>query len=271
MKKLIFILSILGLFSCKKDPKAVEPLAPIEIYVPPAPTTNSVVISITNMAGNFIIQVSKDTVYTSSTPKYINANTDTFSVTNFKYYISNIKLKKADGTYFVEPESYYLINAADTANTCKFAIKNVPYGKYVGIEYLIGVDSTRNCSGAQTGVLAATNDMFWSWNQGFIFLKFEGYSSAAMPGNVHNLEYHVGGFKLPYNNIKKVYLPLVSDTLRVGTNVPKIYFKTDIQHAFKNSVNNVNFATTQIVVSPSTARLIANNYANMMSIAAVVN
>ena len=37
---------------------------------------NEVVIRVTNVADNAIVQVVKDTVYTSLTPKYINANNE---------------------------------------------------------------------------------------------------------------------------------------------------------------------------------------------------
>jgi len=266
VKKLFYILISIALFSCKKDPVTVDPIPVVTNY-----ETNDVNVDITNMSNNQILQISKDTVYSGFTPKYINANGDTFSVTTFKYYVSNFKLKRADGTYFIEKDSYRLISLVDTTNYCKFALKNVPYGDYVSMEYLIGVDSAANCSGAQAGCLAQSGDMFWSWNQGYIFLKFEGYSSSSSPSNIHNIEYHVGGFKLPYNNIKKITIPFTSGSLTVGNNVPEIYLKADIQKCFTNSTYSISFSTTQIVTSPSSAKLIANNYADMFSLAAIVN
>ena len=103
---------------------------------------------------------------------YVNASGENFSVTNFRYYISNVKLIKDDGSKYSVPNSYFLIDANDT-NSLKVNLANIPGGKYTGVEYLIGVDSARNVAGAQTGALDPVNGMFWSWTQGYIFLKLE--------------------------------------------------------------------------------------------------
>jgi hypothetical protein len=267
MKKLLYIFCIISLFSCKKDPVATpEPLTPVGNYL-----TNDVMLNVTNFSNSQILQLSKDTIYSSLTPKYINANGDTFSVSTFKYYLSNFRLKKVDGTYFEEQDSHHLLSIIDTSSYCKFALKNVPYGEYVGIDFIIGVDSALNCSGAQSGDLSASNDMFWSWNQGYIFLKFEGYSSSAPAASYHNVEFHVGGYQAPYNNIKKVNLDFAANTMSVGANVPKVYLKADVQKMFTNSSNNINFATTAVVTSPSAARLLSSNYSTMFTLGAVVN
>jgi len=113
--------------------------------------------------------------------------------TTLRYYISNLKLKKEDGTWWTQPESYFLISV--NANTSpKIEIQGVPVGKYTAIEYTIGVDSTRNVSGAQTGALAPSNGMFWSWLTGYIFIKAEGISPQSGASN-GEFKYHIGGFK----------------------------------------------------------------------------
>src|SRR4051812_35236065 len=75
---------------------------------------------------------------------YSNSSNDHYTVTKFNYYISNVRLKKEDGTYYSEPESYHLIKYAEDVRT--FTIQNLPQGNYTGIEFLIGVDSIRNFS-----------------------------------------------------------------------------------------------------------------------------
>ena len=45
---------------------------------------------------------------------------------------------------------------AETPESLNFTIKDVPYGKYKSVEFLIGVDSVRNFSGAQYGALAVS-------------------------------------------------------------------------------------------------------------------
>lgn len=108
--------------------------------------------------------------------------------TTFKFFISNIQLKDAEGNWWVQPESYHLVDATSTSRST-FTIDNVPAKQYVEMKYTVGVDSTRNVSGAQTGALATTTGMFWSWNTGYIMIKAEG--SEETHGN---FSYHLGGF-----------------------------------------------------------------------------
>lgn len=110
--------------------------------------------------------------------------------TTLNYYISNVKLKNADGTWWTENESYHLVKV--TENTVpQIVLEGVPLGKYTEISYMIGVDSTRNVSGAQTGALSPSHGMFWSWTTGYIFIKAEGHSNDAP---MDFFTYHIGGF-----------------------------------------------------------------------------
>lgn len=122
---------------------------------------------------------------------------DTMNFTTLKYYISNLKLKKADGTWWVHPESYFLVDVSDPAST-KMKIKNVPAGTYSAMQYTFGVDSLRNVSGAQTGALSIANGMFWTWNSGYIFLKAEGISPNS---STDSYSFHLGGFKGAFNTL----------------------------------------------------------------------
>lgn len=131
--------------------------------------------------------------FTMNTALTHPATGETMTFTTLKYYISNVKLKKEDGTWWTQPESYHLIVVGDNVAP-KIQLEKVPVGKYTAIEYTIGVDSTRNVSGAQTGALAPSNGMFWSWLTGYIFIKAEGTSpdSGASSGE---FKYHIGGFR----------------------------------------------------------------------------
>lgn len=77
-------------------------------------TSNTVKLNIINVVNNSIIKIADDIAYTTNTPKYINNYGNTFSIIKFRYYISNIKLKKQDGAYFIEENSCHLIDTADT-------------------------------------------------------------------------------------------------------------------------------------------------------------
>jgi hypothetical protein len=113
----------------------------------------------------------------------------TFNI--FKYYVSNVRLKAKDGSWYAMPESYFIVDA-DPSGSNLVTIPNVPGGEYTDVEMTFGVDSTRNTSGAQSGVLDPAKGMFWSWNSGYIMLKAEGTAPTAANGT---FTFHLGGFK----------------------------------------------------------------------------
>jgi hypothetical protein len=120
---------------------------------------------------------------------------DSLKFNRFRFYLSNVALQKEDGTWWVEPNSYRLIDMADTASL-RFEVKDVPPGIYQSIKYTLGVDSLRNVSGVQTGALDPVLGMFWTWNSGYIMLKAEGQSPQSPDGS---FSYHLGGFAGKWN------------------------------------------------------------------------
>jgi hypothetical protein len=64
------------------------------------------------------------------------------------------------------------------------------------LSLLLGVDSILHCSGAQDGDLDPLNDMFWTWNTGYVAFKLEGYSDSS-GADLQRIEHHVGGYRGP--------------------------------------------------------------------------
>ncbi|MBS1774468.1 MAG: hypothetical protein JST82_16545 [Bacteroidetes bacterium] len=196
--------------------------------------------------------------------KYQNANGDTFTVSSYQYYISNISLFKDDGSEYKESDSYHLINES-SATSKQLTIKNIPTGDYVKIRFLIGVDSLRNVSGAQTGALDPINGMFWTWNTGYIMARMEGSSPQAgiYP---NNLGFHIGGFEGPNNVLRWVTLQLPSKAIVTNSNNTSIYINSNLAEWFKTPLT-INFSNISSITSSSYgAKMIADNYADMFSI-----
>jgi hypothetical protein len=188
--------------------------------------------------------------------EYTKADGQTFKATKFKYLFSNVKLTRADGTEYLVPESYYLVDAAVPTST-HFLLNNVPVGNYTGMSFILGVDAVRNSSGAQTGALDPGNDLYWSWSQGYIFLKMEG-TSAQSPTSA--LVFHVGGA----NNIRTISPSFGTAVLPVvGGHIPEIHMGVNPLALFENAAapaNNVNFVSTYNVMAGADATRIADNY-----------
>jgi hypothetical protein len=192
---------------------------------------------------------------------YLNDHGDSFKVSKFNYYISNVKLTKAAGTY-VENESYHLIQQS-VASSQSFDLADVPYGKYSGITLTIGVDSLRNVSGAQTGALDPANGMFWTWSTGYIMLKLEGTSPKAPSGSI---SFHAGGFAGANATQRTVSISFPSEITVAKDGVNHVHVEADVLKLFK-SPNLYDFANTyNISTAGAAAKGFADNYANMLSV-----
>ncbi|GGG40807.1 MbnP family protein [Hymenobacter glacieicola] len=193
---------------------------------------------------------------------YTNAAGNPFTVSLFNYYVSNIKLTKADGTEWAEPESYHLVKENEAA-TQKVTLKQIPAGTYTKLTFTIGVDSARNVAGAQTGALDPSHGMFWTWNTGYIFTKLEGRSAQAS-GN-GGLTFHVGGFRAPNNTIRTVSPALPNGTplyIRAD-HAPEVHLKVNVLGMFNGptAASNIDFRTLSNTMGGAQSVKVANNYA----------
>ena len=198
---------------------------------------------------------------------YTNFFNESYAVKTFKFYISQIDLEGTDGSmYKVDRNNYYLINEADSG-TANISIMP-PARAYSGLAFVVGVDSVRNVSGAQSGALDPANGMFWTWNSGYIMAKLEGSSPlSTAPDN--RIEYHIGGFKEPYNVTRRVVLPLpAAPAFSAGsTNTIAVSANTN---AWFHDQFELRIAKTPVWMTPGdTSKKIADNYARMFAITTI--
>jgi hypothetical protein len=201
------------------------------------------------------------------TSHYKNELGQEFTISKFKYYISNIHLKKADGNEFISSE-YFLIDE-DEEQSKNIILQAVPQGEYTSISFMIGVDSLHNCTGAQSGSLDPVRGMFWAWNTGYIFLKLEGKSPASQsPGKI--FEYHIGGYKSPANCIRRVPLQF-TQPLQIRENKNTVLnIHTNVSEVLK-APSSIDFSALSSVTDFHHAELIADNYSDMFTIGQVSN
>lgn len=253
MKK-IFLFSVVSAFclfiSCSEDEQI---------------TQGSIALNFDNVVGTANLQLN-----TNNTP-YTNANDEAYKITWLTYYVSNIKLKKADGTTYNDPikpdgsAGYYLIDEANALSQ-EVTLQNVPAGDYTEVTFTIGVDATQVDQGAQTGALDPAKGLFWSWNSGYIFMAVEGESPASTQvGNA--FQYHVGGYKEDaasnqVNNIKTVTLSLNGESAPVRSgHEPEVHILFDVNKFFNGIGEQVTFTTSSARHSPKACQNLAGNIA----------
>ncbi|HAK11024.1 MAG TPA: hypothetical protein DIW54_11545 [Chitinophagaceae bacterium] len=256
------VIASIVLYSCSKKtiPAAYDPNVKSELT-----------IEFDNVVGNQQLQLNTGT--------YTNANNEQFTVSLLQYFISNVKLKKMDGTEYVVPQdsAYFLIRERDAA-THKIRLK-VPEGEYHSLSFVLGVDSLRNTKplAERKGVLdpasySGEESMYWSWNSGYIFYKMEGNSPAAPADGAGNrkFRYHIGlfgGMTAPtINNIKNISLSLMDKGMpKVKTGkTPNVHLLVDILKMF-NGGTNVSITTNSTVMVTPFSAVVANNYQNMFT------
>jgi hypothetical protein len=180
---------------------------------------------------------------------YTNAFGEKYTISKLKYYVSNISfmMNKIDS----RSKNIFLIDQSKT-DSISLQIKS---SKIVGISFTIGVDSTLNCSGAQTGALDPLNDMFWTWNNGYVFFKLEGASSSSTADR-NRIEQHIGGYKGEYKTMRTIFLPLknVGNTITIQMDVDKYW-------------NNNKIAENPVIAVPGKdAKKAADGFVGMFSV-----
>jgi len=246
-----------------------------------------------NKMGEFSIEfdhiVGEDRFYIDPTYLYRNAKGEQFSIRILMYYISNIKLYKADGSSYTVPQddSYFLVNADD--RTTRFTKVSVPEGDYTKVEFMIGVDQERNMMPMErrTGVLSFNPGeghagMFWTWSQGYIFFKLEGNSNVVSddqqgdPTGNKQFKYHIGGFGYPFddpeamNNIKVISVDLTKTSGDHLAHVRKglrsnVHLMVDVMQIF-NGPNQWSIANKpNVMFNKEDSGKIAGNFASLFT------
>ncbi|MEO8762941.1 MAG: MbnP family protein [Ginsengibacter sp.] len=194
---------------------------------------------------------------------YTNPFGEKYSITKLRYYVTNVSLVNGYAG-FKEENSYHLVDESRVeSQTISFSI---PAGDYNAVQFLLGVDSLHNVSGAQTDDLDPANDMFWTWNTGYVMAKLEGNSASSTAVN-NKFEFHVGGFSGKYNVLKPVQLDFPGKTVHfIGGKTCEIVVNADI-NAWWQHPNDIKISEHPIITSPGQfAKLISDNYANMFRI-----
>lgn len=218
-----------------------------------------------NLSVEFVNMVDSQLLDISGNTNYTNSLGEEYSVNTFKYYITNIRLIKPDSSRYYLPETYWLIDASKT-QTLLNTLTKVAAGKYIGMEFMIGVDSATLAKGVQGGALDPSNGMVWSWTTGYIFVKMEGRCPLA--GTDSLFAYHVSGYH-DYDGTNSlrwstVYFNGQSIDVNKSLNT-KIQIKTDVQEFFKNPTD-WSISDSPNVTSPGhLPPIIADNYKDMFS------
>jgi hypothetical protein len=195
----------------------------------------------------------------------VNSFQETFTLTDYKYYISNLELLNPTKN-FKAPDTYFLVNEqSPDSKTLKTTIKA---DAYEGLLFLVGIDSARQVSGNRTGVLDPSQGMYWDANLGYMTAMLQGHSDfSGAPGNV--LQHQIGGFEGQFNALRYVIIPFPA-TMVVGQGQTlKLTIKAEMLRWF-DSIYPMSIADNPTILNPGSAAMrIADNYSEQFSLSSI--
>lgn len=194
---------------------------------------------------------------------YSNIAGESFGISAFKYYISNIILRNQEtGQFYRETNSYHLFSL-DSGTTKTIILYNLPKGNYSQLEFSVGVDNAANHDIDNLGELDPGNDMAWSWNTGYKFMVMEGKFKTTTDSGKY--VYHIGNdenfrtLKLPFTgNGKTIAYGVSADTSLL------INLKVEASQIFGKPNQISLLANPNVQFQAGLAGNVADNYSNGM-------
>ncbi len=169
-----------------------------------------------------------NTALTSSSGSNITINT-------LRYWVSNVQLEKANGSQYIVPEAYFLIEQTAENTRTQLILEDVPVGEYTKVNFGLGVDANTNASlDAAQGELDAGIGMSWNWNTGYIFYKAEGTSDDI------EFKVHVG----TNDNYNLTNIALLESLSIQGASESTLDLNVNVEKVF----NNIDFNETPVIM-----------------------
>lgn len=251
---------------CKKKKEDNPPATPkgeLELYFNPVVNTSDLIFGNT----------------------YTNGAGNAYKVTEFKLYISEVTFVREDGSEYRD-NGIYLANMSDLTvkNTIaktahggkgvKITVPNVPAGTYKGIRFTIGIPTNKNNIDATkitdpNNPLHTDNGMYWSWNAGYIFNKFEGtYDSL---GNNKTFRFHIGNSTTEDRRMRVNFVDMTSNThtfiipdkdhyvMQCSIDVNKFFVNAD------GTYHDLNIIANRTVMSGNNATRLSQNMAKAVT------
>lgn len=176
-------------------------------------------------------------------PKEPKDSTDfkLLEITKVRFYISQVQLFKEGKCVFKDPSPGHLIDLSDSSKS-KISLISKKDIAYDGIQFMIGIDSATTMKGIEKGDLDPSNEMYWSWQSGYINFKLEGYSPFCVKERPkHEFHYHIGGYHYYENTCNEVRLNIASSNfIHIDLHLEKV-----LQDALLREVAHVQLPGTK--------------------------
>lgn len=143
------------------------------------------------------------------------ADSSRLRVELMKGYISQVVFVK-NGKATEEKNSYHLVDFL-SGDPVQF---NLPFAPYDSVYFTMGIDSAVQVKGVMDGDLDPSQNMYWTWQSGYIHLKLEGVSIPAI-GKERAFQYHIGGYRFPDNTCRSFGFPY-KPGMKIGVDMQRL-------------------------------------------------
>ena len=182
-----------------------------------------------------------------NTNLYIHQSQDSLIIEKLRFYISKVSLWQDSLPVYEFEQPAYLIDISKP-NSLNIPIDHKEKLTYNKLCFHLGIDSTTQVKGALDGVLDPMNNMYWTWQSGYINFILEGNSNLC-PTRKNIFTFHIGGYQAPYNTYRQVVLNT--------DNNPIVYLD------LYTLLNEVDLTTNHSIMSPNKA---AMEFSNLLQI-----
>ena len=131
-----------------------------------------------------------------------------FSVKELKFYLSDFLFYNEKGEVLHHSDTLIFYDLEEGSGRLLLSEALVGVNK---IEFLLGLDSVKNVSGALEGPYDPLLGMYWAWNTGYINFKLKGTANW-IPIPKNDFEFHIGGYRAPYGASQKCSLLVKGST-----------------------------------------------------------
>ena len=160
-----------------------------------------------------------------------DSSIDSLQLNMIRFYLHKVELSYEGKQVWTTSNEHFLVDVMDDKRA-SLQLNLPEHLKYDELSFVVGVDSLLQVNGAHSGVLDAMEGMYWTWQSGYIHWKLE--ADAKIGGMREAITWHVGGYRQPFNTLRKVSLPVVSGRshMNIGIDVYRLLTtkQTDIDY-----------------------------------------
>jgi hypothetical protein len=163
---------------------------------------------------------------------YSLSSQDSVVFETLRFYVSELRLLQDDEAVAAMAPHHRLLDTEDDA-TLTFAVAVDPKTPFNKIAFQLGIDSATNSAGALAGDLDPIHGMYWAWQSGYINWKLEGRTPIC-PARNHVFQFHIGGYKAPYNSLQQVELAITaSDEIVIQVAIDRLVMQLDLKATYE--------------------------------------